>query len=127
MSNHVHFVCVPRREDALARTFNVLHMRYSQYFNRKKGLKGHLWQGQFYSCILDERHVYAAVRYVENNPVSDWGKYLRETGDEELLENIRRNAMTGRPCGDERFIEKLEKECGRRLRALPHGRPQKHK
>jgi putative transposase len=44
-------------------------MRYSQYFNQKKKVKGHLWQGRFYSCILDERHLYAAIRYVENNPV----------------------------------------------------------
>ena len=37
--------------------------------NKKKKIKGHLWQGRFYSCILDEKHVYASVRYVENNPV----------------------------------------------------------
>jgi len=69
MSNHVHFVVVPLKEDSLAKTFNTLHMRYSQYFNQKSKVKGHLWQGRFYSCILDERHLYAAVRYVENNPV----------------------------------------------------------
>jgi putative transposase len=69
MSNHVHFIGIPINEDSLSRTFNVLHMRYSQYFNRKKKLKGHLWQGRFYSCALDEGHLYAAIRYVENNPV----------------------------------------------------------
>lgn len=69
MTNHVHFVCVPLRADSLARTFNTLHMRYSQYFHRKKKLKGHLWQGRFFSCALDERHLRAAIRYVENNPV----------------------------------------------------------
>jgi putative transposase len=65
MSNHVHFIAVPMREDSLARTFNTLHMRYSQYFNQKKNMKGHLWQGRFYSSILDERHLYAAIRYIE--------------------------------------------------------------
>jgi len=69
MTNHVHFVCVPGRADSLSRTFNTLHMRYSQYVNRKKGASGHLWQGRFYSSILDEHHAYAAVRHVENNPV----------------------------------------------------------
>ena len=64
MTNRVHFVCVPINEDSLARTFNTLHMRYSQYFNYKKRLKGPLWQGRFYSCILDKKHVYTAVRYV---------------------------------------------------------------
>jgi len=37
--------------------------------NHKRKLKGHLWQGRFYSTILDESHLYSAVRYVENNPV----------------------------------------------------------
>jgi len=69
MPNHVHFICVPQHPDSLARVFNMLHMRYSQYMNKKQGACGHLWQGRFYSCILDEKHLYAAVRYVENNPV----------------------------------------------------------
>ena len=69
MTNHVHFVTVPMEINSLAKTFNTLHMRYAQYFNKKKKLKGHLWQSRFYSCILDEKHVYASVRYVENNPV----------------------------------------------------------
>lgn len=69
MSNHVHFICVPMTDDSLARTFNTLHMRYSQYYNRKRNLTGHLWQGRFYSCILNERHLFSAIRYVENNPV----------------------------------------------------------
>jgi len=69
MNNHVHLICVPRHDNSLARTLNTLHMRYSQYYNRKKKITGHLWQGRYYSNILDDRHLYAAVRYVENNPV----------------------------------------------------------
>jgi len=69
MDNHVHFIVVPSKEDSLARTFNQAHMRYSQYFNRRMKQKGHLWQGRFYSCALDEAHLYCAVRYVERNPV----------------------------------------------------------
>jgi putative transposase len=70
MNNHVHFIGVPRKEDSLSRTFNTLHMRYSQYINRRQKASGHLWQGRFYSTILDNIHLHAAVRYVENNPVS---------------------------------------------------------
>lgn len=69
MPNHVHFVAVPGREESLARTFNTVHMLYAQYFNRRRNATGHLWQGRFFSCVLDERHLYAAVRYVEMNPV----------------------------------------------------------
>lgn len=69
MNNHVHFIGVPMSATALASTFNTLHMRYAQYFNKKRKVIGHLWQGRFYSCVLDEKHLYAAIRYTENNPV----------------------------------------------------------
>ena len=69
MPNHVHIVGVPGAEDSLVSVFRTVHMLYSQYFNHKANAVGHLWQGRFYSCALDERHVFAAVRYVELNPV----------------------------------------------------------
>lgn len=69
MPNHIHMVAVPGRQESLARLFNTVHMLYAQYFNRKRDATGHLWQGRFFSCVLDERHLYAAVRYVEMNPV----------------------------------------------------------
>ena len=28
-----------------------------------------MWQGRFFSCVLDEAHLWSAVRYVERNPV----------------------------------------------------------
>jgi putative transposase len=30
---------------------------------------GHVWQNRFYSCPLDGRHLWVALRYVEQNPV----------------------------------------------------------
>lgn len=69
MTNHVHFIGVPEREDTLARALNLLHMRYAQYLNKKRKRSGHLWQCRFFSCALDEAHLFAAVRYVERNPV----------------------------------------------------------
>ncbi|MGB2879066.1 MAG: transposase, partial [Candidatus Omnitrophota bacterium] len=69
MPNHVHFAAIPGEPDSLAKTFNACHMRYSQYFNKKNDITGHLWQGRFYSCVMDERHLYAVARYIENNPV----------------------------------------------------------
>ena len=42
---------------------------YTSYFNRKYGLNGRLWQGRFHSAVLDESHFWAALRYVERNPV----------------------------------------------------------
>ena len=69
MPNHIHFIAIPSREDSFARTFNTAHMRYAQYANRKMQRTGHLWQGRFFSCVLDEQHLMAAARYIERNPV----------------------------------------------------------
>jgi putative transposase len=69
MPNHVHFICVPNVDGGLALAFNTLHMRYAQYFHRKKGVAGHLWKGRFLSCMLDDASVCEEVRHIENNPV----------------------------------------------------------
>lgn len=69
MPNHVHFICVPSKKESLANTFKTTHMLYAQYLNKKNNLNGHLWQGRFFSSILDEKYLYVALRYVENNPL----------------------------------------------------------
>ena len=69
MNNHVHFIAIPGKEDSLSKVFSIVHMRHSQYLNKRMGKSGHLWQGRFYSCVLDENYLIASLRYVENNPV----------------------------------------------------------
>jgi len=69
MPNHVHFVAVPQRPDSLALALHDAHTVYAMHFNTKTEMSGHVWQGRFYSCPLDEPHLWAAVRYVERNPV----------------------------------------------------------
>ncbi len=44
-------------------------MRYSRFINRCRERSGHLWSNCFYSTPLDESHLWAAVKYVELNPV----------------------------------------------------------
>jgi putative transposase len=69
MPNHVHLILIPQRESGLERVLKPLHMRYAQRVNRKRGWKGHLWQGRYFSSALDEAYLWAALRYVERNPV----------------------------------------------------------
>src|SRR5438552_3548605 len=69
MSNHVHFVAIPERQDSLWKTFHRCHSAYAVEFNLKYGLAGHLFQGRPFSTVLDERHFWSAIRYVELNPV----------------------------------------------------------
>jgi putative transposase len=68
MTNHVHFIVVPRTETSLARGFGEAHKRYTRMKNFRDNTRGYLFQGRFGSCVLDEKHLLAAVRYVENNP-----------------------------------------------------------
>jgi putative transposase len=70
MINHVHFVAVPHDESSFAKGFGEAHKRYTRMKNFNEGVRGYLFQGRFGSCVLDERHLLAAVRYVENNPVA---------------------------------------------------------
>jgi len=67
--SHDHFVAVPQNPDSLARAFGEAHRRYTRRRNFAEGVRGYLFQGRFGSCVLDERHLLATVRYVEMNPV----------------------------------------------------------
>ena len=69
MTNHIHLVAVPSSDDGLQKVLKPLHMRYAQRINQANGWKGHLWQGRYFSSPLDEAYLWAAVRYVERNPV----------------------------------------------------------
>ena len=69
MSNHIHLVAVPKAEESLAKAVGRTHFRYTQYINRFHKRSGHLWQGRFYSCALDSRHFWLAMKYIELNPV----------------------------------------------------------
>ncbi len=69
MQNHVHFVVIPHRGDSLAVVFGRTHNEYARWLHVRLRQVGHLWQNRFYSCPLEEPHLWEAVRYVELNPV----------------------------------------------------------
>lgn len=46
-----------------------MHGRYAQYWNARRQRSGHLWQNRYFSCPLGDGHLWAAIRYVEQNPV----------------------------------------------------------
>lgn len=159
MDNHVHWVVTPAREGALGETFREVHGRYGEVYNRARSTSGHVFQARFFSCPLDEEHLWAAVRYVERNPVragmvihaedypwssaaahcdgacsalldeafppagviSNWRDWLRlENGQQ--TERLRRQTLTGRPCGGSAFLAKLEALTNRVLQPLKRGR-----
>ena len=142
MNNHMHFVAVPLHQDSLANAIGETHKK-----------------GRFFSCPLDNKHTYAAIRYTERNPVraglvknawdynwssaafhtgirkndclvrksdllaeiTDWKDFLKQDPDEIKL--IRKNLKSGKPCGEENFIQHIENTTGRNLHIRRVGRP----
>lgn len=70
MTNHVHLLLTPAREDSAALMMKHLGQRYVQYINRTYRRSGTLWEGRFRSCLTQsEDYVLACYRYIELNPV----------------------------------------------------------
>ncbi len=69
MPNHTHLVAVPQTEDSMRKAIGEAHRRYTRMINFREGWRGHLWQGRFFSFVMDEKYLLAAVRYIELNPV----------------------------------------------------------
>jgi putative transposase len=93
MPNHVHLIAVPKEEDGLKLAIGETHRRYSRRINFRMGWRGHLWQGRFASCPMDERYLLAAARYVERNPVAAGivnspGDYLWSSARHYLGQNV---------------------------------------
>ena len=56
---------------------------------------------------------------------TQWKTGLTQPQDDQIVSQLRLATSRGRPLGTDTFISKLEKLLGRRLRALPNGRPRK--
>ena len=70
MGNHYHLV-VQTHSGQLSRLMRHLNGVYTQAFNRRHGLVGHLFQGRFKAVLVDrDSYLVALCRYVERNPVA---------------------------------------------------------
>jgi len=69
MDNHVHLVAVPEKEESLAQGVGKADREYSLLINSREGWRGYLWQGRFMSYPMDDSYLFAAIRYIERNPV----------------------------------------------------------
>jgi putative transposase len=70
MPNHVHLIGVPEVPRELALAIGEAHRYYALRINERQKWVGHLWQQRFSSYAMDERHLLAAARYIERNPVA---------------------------------------------------------
>jgi putative transposase len=69
MPNHVHLIVNAARENSMAQCLGLSHRRHARRINERNGWTGHLWANRFYSTPMDDDHLWAAVRYVELNPI----------------------------------------------------------
>jgi putative transposase len=69
MSNHFH-ILVETPDPNLSAGMRQLNGRYTQFFNRRHGLTGHILQGRFKSILVKkESHLLELCRYIVLNPV----------------------------------------------------------
>ena len=69
MTNHVHLILQPSSDDGLSRAMQRINSEHAQAVQLRLGRSGHLWQGRFKATAMDEAYLWAALRYVELNPV----------------------------------------------------------
>ena len=92
MTNHYHLM-VETPNSNLATSLRQLNGIYTQWFNRKHGRVGHLFQGRYKSILVGkETHLKSLCRYVVLNPVRarmvknpkewGWSSYRQTAGCE---------------------------------------------
>ena len=69
MGNHIHLIAVGEQRSSIPKALGNTHRACSRVRNRETAVTGHLWANRYFSTALDEPHLWAAVRYVELNPV----------------------------------------------------------
>lgn len=70
MQNHVHLLVRPSENDGLAKLMQGVTLCYTQYFNRKEGRTGRLWECRYHSTVVDgDSYLWRVSKYIENNPL----------------------------------------------------------
>ncbi len=70
MTNHVHLIMTPERENSIAKVLQSVGRRYVQYFDFAYQRTGTLWEGRYKATLIDtERYLLTCYRYIELNPV----------------------------------------------------------
>jgi putative transposase len=109
MTNHVHLLVTPSKPSAPARMMQRVAGCYASRINSRLSRSGTLWEGRFWSCLIDsEHHLFACSRYVELNPVRagmvlhprdyPWSSYRAnaECGEDSLLTPLPQYTALGR-------------------------------
>ncbi|MDO7711581.1 MAG: transposase [Pseudomonadota bacterium] len=70
MTNHVHLLITPHKDESLAKVMQMVGRYYVQYFNYSYRRTGTLWEGRYKSTLIDsDAYALICYRYIELNPV----------------------------------------------------------
>jgi putative transposase len=70
MTNHIHLLATPGREESISKVLQSVGRRYVQYFNYSYKRSGTLWEGRYRATVVDsEPYLLTLMRYIELNPV----------------------------------------------------------
>jgi putative transposase len=70
MTNHVHLLMTGAEAESIGQAMRQLGQAYAQYFNRRYGRSGTLWEGRHKGSLVDtEGYLFICHRYIECNPV----------------------------------------------------------
>ncbi len=99
MTNHYHFL-VETADGNLSKGMRQLNGLYTQRFNRRHGLSGHLYQGRYKAILIQkENYLLELTRYVVLNPLrADMVKKLEDWPWSSYLATI--NAVSAPECLD---------------------------
>ena len=133
MDNHVH-LAIETGEVPLSRIMAGLQSSYTQYFNRRHGRVGHLFQGR-YKALLVEKDLYALalLRYIHENPSKAgvvakpghyrWSsdRYYRRGGGPDWLDLDRLLSMLGnrRSAAVRRYRQLMREEIEQPYEDVP--------
>jgi putative transposase len=91
MTNHFHLL-IETPEGNLGQGMRQLNSAYSQHFNRRHGLVGHVMQGRYHAILVQkESYLQELARYIVLNPVRagivdspekwEWSSYSATVGE----------------------------------------------
>ena len=70
MPNHVHVLVTPLGHHTLSSIIHSWKSHTANRANKRLGRRGAVWMQEYFDrAVRDERHLIAAVEYIENNPV----------------------------------------------------------
>jgi putative transposase len=117
MANHVHLL-LETGTVPLSRVMQRLGGGYTQYFNRRHRLTGHLFQGRYKAILCDkDNYLMELSRYLHLNPVraklvkdpadypwSSYGAYARGADRQKWMETTEVLEQFGRSVGEARKL-----------------------